>query len=92
MRPEDVINLAAYPIVDHADPARAALIQRLKAELDAKQYVSLPDFILPRAIEKAVAGRRSRSPACLSQQLQAQLLPAAHRRSEHCLTIIRAIS
>ena len=62
MRPEDVINLAAYPIVDHADPARAALIQRLKAELDAKQYVSLPDFILPRARENAVADAEAARP------------------------------
>lgn len=55
MRPEDVINLDLYPIHDTANPARADLVQRLKAELDDKQYISLPDFIRPEAREKAVA-------------------------------------
>ena len=55
MRPEDIVNLDAYPILDPADPRRAALVARLRQELDEKQYVSLPDFIRPEAREKAVA-------------------------------------
>jgi len=55
MRPEDVVNLDAYPIADRDDPRRAALVARLKQELDQNQYVSLPDFIRPEARLRAVA-------------------------------------
>lgn len=55
MRPENIVNLDAYPILDRTSPKRAALVARLKRELDENQYVSLPDFILPDAREKAVA-------------------------------------
>ncbi|MCZ4351020.1 2OG-Fe(II) oxygenase [Roseovarius aestuarii] len=55
MRPEEIVNLEAYPILDPSDPKRAALVARLKKELDEKQYVSLPDFIKPEARQKAVA-------------------------------------
>ncbi|MEQ8931876.1 MAG: 2OG-Fe(II) oxygenase [Silicimonas sp.] len=54
MSPEDVINLDLYPIVDRT-PERAALVARLKRELDENQYVSLPDFIRPIARERAAA-------------------------------------
>lgn len=59
MRPEDVINLDAYPIQDPASPARAEIVARLKRELDANQYVSLPDFIRPAALERAVADAKA---------------------------------
>ncbi|MFY9237840.1 MAG: hypothetical protein WAO78_02985 [Roseovarius sp.] len=59
MRPEDIVNLDAYPILDPADPRRAALVARLRQELDEKQYVSLPDFIRPEAREKAVADAKA---------------------------------
>ena len=90
MRPEDVINLEAYPIVDHANPARTALIQRLKAELDEKQYVSLPDFIRPKAIEKAVADAEAARPHayhnssrrnCYLQRTGDPALPDDHPRN-----------
>ncbi|QIE45043.1 2OG-Fe(II) oxygenase [Pseudohalocynthiibacter aestuariivivens] len=55
MRPEDVVNLDAYPILDRSDPARTALVERLRQELEENQFVSLPDFILPAAREQAVA-------------------------------------
>ncbi|WP_157706374.1 HalD/BesD family halogenase [Roseovarius faecimaris] len=55
MQPEDIINLDAYPIADRNAPERKALIQRLRAELADKQYVSLPDFIRPEARAQAVA-------------------------------------
>ncbi len=54
MRPEDVIDLGRYPIAGDG-PARDALIARLKADLDARQYCVLPDFLRPQAIAKAVA-------------------------------------
>ncbi len=62
MRPEDVVNLDDYPIVHRSDLRRAALIQRLKSELDAKQYVSLPNFIRPEAMKKAVADAMAARP------------------------------
>lgn len=55
MRPEDVVNLDAYPILDRANPTRAALVKRLRDELEGKQYVSLPDFIRPEARAQAIA-------------------------------------
>lgn len=55
MRPEDVVNLDAYPIADRDDPRRSALVARLKRDLDERQYVSLPDFIRPDARRRAVA-------------------------------------
>ena len=55
MRPEDVVNLELYQIADPADPDRAALVAKLKQELDDKQYVSLPAFIRPEARDRAIA-------------------------------------
>jgi hypothetical protein len=52
--PEDVINLDVYPIEDTESPAFAALTRRLRDELDARQYVVLPDFIRPAARARAV--------------------------------------
>ena len=55
MRPEDVVNLDTYPILDRSSPARTALVNRLRKELETNQFVSLPDFILPAARDRAVA-------------------------------------
>lgn len=55
MHPEDIVNLDAYPITNRADPRRQALVTRLNQELEEKQFVSLPDFILPDARRRAVA-------------------------------------
>ncbi|MGI9465121.1 MAG: hypothetical protein ACR2OM_14330, partial [Aestuariivirgaceae bacterium] len=54
MKPEDVIDLDAYPIADRNDPARTKLINKLKADLSENQYCSLPGFIRPAALERAV--------------------------------------
>lgn len=55
MAPQDVINLARYPIGDPDNPERAALVKSLRDYLDTHQYVALPDFILPEARLRAVA-------------------------------------
>lgn len=55
MAPEEVIDLEAYPIGDPQSPARAKLVQRLRAELDERQYCVLPGFLRPAARERAVA-------------------------------------
>ncbi len=62
MRPEDVINLDAYPIQDRTSPKRAALVATLKRELDEKLYVSLPDFYRPDALARAVADAQAARP------------------------------
>lgn len=51
---EDVINLDAYPIGDTNSDAFKALTGRLRRELDAQQYVALPNFIRPAARAQAV--------------------------------------
>ncbi|NQV43387.1 MAG: hypothetical protein HQ501_00680 [Rhodospirillales bacterium] len=54
MRPEDIIDLGAYPITDPDAPARAELIARLSRELSQNQYCTLPGFINPAALERVV--------------------------------------
>jgi hypothetical protein len=65
LRPEDIVNLEAYPIADRdappsaasarAAPARDALVERLRSELDSNQYCVLPAFMQRAAREQAVA-------------------------------------
>ena len=55
LKPRDVINLDAYPIMDTSSSVFIALVKRLRDTLDAQQYVVLPDFIRPAAREQAVA-------------------------------------
>lgn len=90
MRPEDVVNLDLYPITDRASPERAALIARLKRDLDDQQYVSLPDFIRPEARERAVADALAALPRahhnssnrnCYLQRKGDASLPADHPRN-----------
>lgn len=90
MRPEDVINLDLYPILDPANPDRAALVARLKRELDEKQYVSLPDFIRPDARARAVQDAMDALPQahhnnsnrnCYLQRTGDPDLPADHPRN-----------
>ena len=90
MRPEDIVNLDLYPILDPANPDRAALVARLKRELDENQYVSLPDFIRPEARERAVqdaiealphAHQNSSNRNCYLQRQGGPSLPAAHPRN-----------
>ncbi|KRS15232.1 HalD/BesD family halogenase [Roseovarius indicus] len=90
MRPEDVVNLDLYPILDQASPERAELVKRLKTELDEKQYVSLPDFIRPEARERAVADAKAALPRahhnssqrnCYLQRKGDETLPSDHPRN-----------
>ena len=55
LAPEDVINLDAYPIGNTTSDAFRDLTTRLREELEANQYVALPDFIRPAARARAVA-------------------------------------
>ncbi len=52
MQPADVIDLDAYPI---ANPACSALVDRLSRQLADNQYCSLPGFMRPEALRRAVA-------------------------------------
>ena len=54
LTPREVVNLDAYSIEDPASAAFKALTERLRAELDAQQYVVLPDFIRPAARARAI--------------------------------------
>ena len=53
--PQSVINLDAYPIAETDSSAFETLTARLRGELDARQYVVLPDFIRPAARARAIA-------------------------------------
>ena len=55
MTPENVIDLSRYPIDDLNSTARVELIARLRADLARNQYCSLPGFIRPEALTRAVA-------------------------------------
>ena len=90
MRPENVVNLDLYPITDRASSDRAELIKRLRRELEANQYVSLPDFIRPEARERAVVDAMRALPRahhncsnrnCYLQRKGDPALPADHPRN-----------
>ena len=55
LRPEEIIDLTAYPIADPDDPARATLVRRLRSELDREQVCVLSAFMRRGAREQAVA-------------------------------------
>jgi hypothetical protein len=59
MKPEEIVNLRAWPIADKADPRRAELIAKLRHDLDTLQYCVLPDFITEAALESTLDGVRS---------------------------------
>ncbi len=90
LAPHEVINLEAYPIDDLDSPSFAALTGRLRAELDAQQYVVLPDFILPSARAKAIdqiecalgrANHISSDRNCYLQRQPDPSLPEGHPRN-----------
>ncbi len=62
MNPQDVINLQEYPINELGSPTRASLVARLRNDLDANQYCSLPGFIRPAALERAADDARALRP------------------------------
>lgn len=47
---EDVVNVTRYPILEPDHPERKSLVERCRADLDANQYCSIPDFITPSAL------------------------------------------
>ena len=53
--PGFVVDLQQYPVQDRADPRRAALVERLRRELDTQQYCIVPDFITPAALTAMLA-------------------------------------
>jgi hypothetical protein len=90
LRPEDVVDLAAYPIADPDDPARAALVERLRAELERDQVCVLPGFMRRGARERAVAEATAARPLahhirdrrnCYLQRSLDPALPEDHPRN-----------
>lgn len=55
MSPEEVVDLALYPIADPGSAARSELVRRLRGQLEERQYCVLPGFMRPAARERAVA-------------------------------------
>lgn len=62
MRPEDIIDLDAYPISDADGAARTDLTTRVRNQLAAQQYCSLPGFVRPHALESIVGEARAAHP------------------------------
>lgn len=54
LTPEEIVNLAVYPIADKSDPRRAVLVERLRRDLDELQYCVLPDFLTPMALARTI--------------------------------------
>lgn len=90
MRPEDVINLDSYPIADPGSPALTTLIARLSSELSDNQHCSLPGFMRPQALERAVADAVAARPQahdnnarrnCYLHRESEPALPADHPRN-----------
>jgi hypothetical protein len=85
--PDFVVNLKRYPIQDRANPDRAAIVQRLRSELDRQQYCVVPDFITPAALStvlqeveaiKASAYRNKSRRNCYLYREPDPALPAGH--------------
>lgn len=101
MRPEDIVNLDDYPILDRSSPVRAELVARLRRELDENLYVSLPDFIRPAARERAVRDAIAARPNafhnksrrnCYLQRKGDETLPPEHPRNVQMEATIRMIA
>lgn len=87
---EAVVNTEAYPIIDTGSAAFTALTEQLREELDAKQYVVLPDFIRPAARAEAVrqikdvlhlANHNCSDRNCYLQRAPDPALPEGHPRN-----------
>lgn len=90
MHGADVVNLVRYPIADAEDPRRIGLMTRLRAELETRQYCTLPDFVTAPALELAAAQAVALRPAafandarrnCYLQRQGDPALPADHPRN-----------
>ncbi|MSP81603.1 MAG: 2OG-Fe(II) oxygenase [Alphaproteobacteria bacterium] len=66
----DLIRLDLYPIGDRANPRRAALVERFKADLDARQVCVLSDFITKEARQRMIGDALA-------------ILPKAYRNRSH---------
>lgn len=100
MSPATVIDLARYPITGET-PARRSLVDRLKSDLDARQYCTLPGFVTPDALERARAdalalrGRAYDNNSVRNCYLQRQgdpSLPAGHPRNRLLTASTRMIA
>ena len=85
-----VVNLKRYPIQDKANPDRAAIVQRLRSDLDGQQYCVLPDFITPAALSamlrevdgvRASAYRNRSRRNCYLYRQPDPALPADHPKN-----------
>lgn len=55
LKPEEVVNLDAWPIADAGDPRRAELVRQLRHDLDTLQYCVLPRFMTEAALTRTIA-------------------------------------
>jgi hypothetical protein len=85
-----VVNLQSYPIADKADPRRAAIVQKLRSDLDTKQYCIVPEFITEAALAtvlkevesiKASAYRNTSRRNCYLYREMDGALPAEHPKN-----------
>src|SRR5579871_254196 len=53
--PRLVVDLHRYPIEDRGDPRRAAVVQRLRSDLESQQYCVMPGFITEAALSAVLA-------------------------------------
>jgi hypothetical protein len=97
----DIVNIDDYPVSDKNDPARAALINRCRADLKEKLYCAIPDFIRPAALKAMAEEAQSlRSQAfdnnsnrnCYLQRQIDSSLPNEHARNHLESTSTRMIA
>jgi hypothetical protein len=68
-----VIDTDRYPLLDKADPRRAALMDRLRSELETQQFCVLPNFI-----------RAERLPGMVKEVRQLQDVAYRNRSHRNC--------
>lgn len=90
--PESFVDLKRYPITDLDGPNGRALIERIRAEMEANCICALPEFLTPQALERMAAeavaleplgyqGPTEASPYFFNYQLdQLDQLPPDHPR------------
>ncbi len=90
MTEQDIVNLALYPVDDVDNPARTAFIHQAKKSLEQNLYCTLPDLILPAALEamiveatslEANANHNNSLRNCYLHQQADSDLPASHPRN-----------
>lgn len=90
MPPEEIVNLARYPIAASESPACRQLVRTLKDELDARQYCALPEFVRDTALTamiaeveglRGLAFRNKSRRNCYLQRREDPALPKDHPRN-----------